>query len=250
MNSIPFDVSVCLFMDWVGFIELGKFDSALCNKKDRKHFLDVLSSNWFVFPSNQNHGDNLSLLWIQTRKMRVCKLLLKKFELISFPEAFTLKVEHLEIQNIDHTSFETLNIFLTNCESLSSICLSGDDLQLHSAYFLECLSPEVLKRLSVVEIWSQDVHKKDEDFVSEPMINLGFYHYDLKIYSYFTFLDRKRNHRTLMYKIDSDFSIDNNFEQFSNKYTQFDEIKLYAQYKRPYDLSTILNFILLNSKRF
>src|SRR4051812_27574078 len=70
-SNFCLDVSIALINDWVEFAELGKLDSAVCNHKNRKEYLELLS-NEFVFVENNCRCENEeSLNWIAVRQIKL-----------------------------------------------------------------------------------------------------------------------------------------------------------------------------------
>ena len=53
MNELPFDVSLFILSDWLSIVELGKLDSANCNKLEREN---IISSDFFLMSSNEDFG--------------------------------------------------------------------------------------------------------------------------------------------------------------------------------------------------
>ena len=126
--------------------------------------------------------------------------------------------------------------------------MSGDFRNSHSVEFLECLSPDILKRLLIVEVWTE-FNYSDERINYTLLASLGFSYYDLTFKIIDNYWNKVRNHRTLIYKINGNFSIDDNLKQFSLKHTNVDEILLFAQQEQPYDLFALTYLIQQNAVR-
>jgi hypothetical protein len=82
MNSLWLNLCIEILSQWVELSVLAKFDLALCSIKLRTNFLEIISSESFVFPNNLSRSNDHVLLWIGLRRIK-----LKYLYLIDNPSA-------------------------------------------------------------------------------------------------------------------------------------------------------------------
>jgi hypothetical protein len=68
IGFLPFDISFALFRGlWIDLVEIGKLDTAYCNKSQRKQILEIVSDDKFILASNHDFGSAVFLIWLSKR---------------------------------------------------------------------------------------------------------------------------------------------------------------------------------------
>jgi hypothetical protein len=126
LTELPMFLSIPFFCDWLEMEDLGRFDTAECNKLTRSHFTDIMSSNLAVFVGLEFSKHQIStksltgtqsayLNWLQMRSMSVKKIGLDMFGGVNYIDLFAYVIHEKQCCKADtlHLSCDPNNGFIS-----------------------------------------------------------------------------------------------------------------------------------------
>jgi hypothetical protein len=82
----PDDLLKSYFSEWIGTKELAFFDTALCCKSNRTHFIELVARDAFILRNMEVFSDCFYLDWIVLRKIKLSAILLKHSDFYNLPD--------------------------------------------------------------------------------------------------------------------------------------------------------------------
>jgi hypothetical protein len=156
-NKLNFDIQVLLVNNWLQFLELGRLDSAFCNKNEREVFLELISNELVLIDNNRGLDSTNILKWIESRGIHIVRLFIaeKPTETVCFPEQNLSHIVSLSFTFLSSTRSAFVNsqnglfLLINNCICLQELCIKN-------YYFTENLfvnNMSVFKQLKKFEMW-------------------------------------------------------------------------------------------------
>jgi uncharacterized protein YjbI with pentapeptide repeats len=114
--ELPKFVNIPLLCDWLEMVDLGRFDSAECNKLTRSHLTDIMSSNLSVFTGcalsnfqfqssvksdNNTKAQASYLKWMNTRSLSVKNIELNMFDGADYTDIFSIVIQEKQCSKAD-----------------------------------------------------------------------------------------------------------------------------------------------------
>ncbi|KAJ1431278.1 hypothetical protein B484DRAFT_448442 [Ochromonadaceae sp. CCMP2298] len=149
--DLPTDYFSSLLSTWLSTAELGRLDSALCNKQGREIYLSVVSSPRFcTYGDSSKEIEDLALLWHIRRRVRLRSMVLGPNPDLNLRDEDSVIFNSLELLDVFYrVRFET--IFAACCSSLRILRLGGTEVDLEAG-LCAALSCPLLESLSILPL--------------------------------------------------------------------------------------------------
>jgi hypothetical protein len=236
MDILPEYLYASVLSEWVPFGNFGKFDSAVCNKKERKLFLDIIGKEYFVLKDNTCWNGILALKWIEMRRIHFRKLNVGVE--ISNLKIFKFKICPSKIETIvfnSTVSLESISEFLMTCSNIRNLKVMGFEPPLKN--FVNYFE---IRNLDFLEVWIDRLYYSEVPTIDPSKMKC--FSCSLEVTSSYVSLWQ----RYLFYKTTNiDFDIENDIKSLVDKKSDSLLMQLYfvAEDNMRINFSTIVYLI-------
>ena len=70
-SALVEDIQIEVLSKWVDFLDLRKFDFSICNHVTRKAFLNIISSNRFIYHPSVTIYNKFDMIWLTAHDMKM-----------------------------------------------------------------------------------------------------------------------------------------------------------------------------------